>query len=170
MRMLPSSCGGQLTLFLCLFLNLRNLLSLGAGSRYLHSQDDVPDLALGQTRHVDVVLFAVVGQDEILQGHLDLDPLVVREAGPDVVRLGDGRLVRLQDDLGPVVVDVQRAQDEDETGEGGVGGDGPQPVVLQVEQNHLGLGSLQDQVAELLHFQAGLPSERRVRLARHRDG
>ena len=58
-----------------------------------------------------------------------------------------------------VVVDVQRPQDEDETREGGVGGDGPQPVVVQVEQNHLGLGRLQDLVAELLHFQAGMGRE-----------
>ena len=61
-------------------------------------------------------------------------------------------------------------EDEDEPGEGCVGGDGPQPVVVQVEQNHLGLGSLQDQIAELLHFQAGLQSERGVRLVSHRDG
>ena len=31
-----------------------------------------PDLGLCQAGHVDVVLLAVVGQDEILQGHLHL--------------------------------------------------------------------------------------------------
>jgi hypothetical protein len=44
----------------------------------------------------------------------DLDPFVIRESGPDVVRLRDGGLVRLQDDLGPVVVHVQRSQDQDQ--------------------------------------------------------
>ena len=34
----------HLALFLGLFLNLRNLLSLGAGGRDLHSQDNVPKL------------------------------------------------------------------------------------------------------------------------------
>jgi hypothetical protein len=44
----------------------------------------------------------------------DLDPFVIRESGPDVVWLGDGGLVRLQDDLCPVVVHVQRSQDQDQ--------------------------------------------------------
>ena len=44
----------------------------------------------------------------------DLDPFVIRESGPDVVWLRDGGLVRLQDDLCPVVVHVQRSQDQDQ--------------------------------------------------------
>ena len=69
---------------------------------------------------------------------------------PDVVRLGDGGLVGLQDDLGAVVVTVEGA--EDEPGEGGVGGDGAEQVVVQVEQNR----RLQDQVAKLLNFETSL--------------
>lgn len=65
-----------------------------------------------------LVLFAVVGQDEILELHLHLDPLLVGERGPDVVGLGDGRLVGLQDHFGAVVVDVERSQDQDESREG----------------------------------------------------
>ena len=34
----------------------------------------------------------------------------------------------------------------------GVGGDGLEPVVIQVEQHHLGLRGLQDQVTKLLHL------------------
>ena len=34
-----------------------------------------------------------------------------------MVRLRDGRLVRLEDELRAVVVDVKRSQDENETGE-----------------------------------------------------
>ena len=69
---------------------------------------------------------------------------------PDVVRLGDGGLVGLQDDLGAVVVTVEGA--EDEPGEGGVGGDGAEQVVVQVEQHR----RLQDQFAKLLNFETSL--------------
>ena len=55
---------------------------------------------------------------------------------------GDGGLVRLQNDFGPIVVDVEGSEDEDETREGRVRGDGPQPVVVKVEQHHLRLRSL----------------------------
>lgn len=50
--------------------------------------------------------------------HLYLDPLLVCERGPDVMGLSDGRLVRFQDHLGAVVVDVERSEDQDESGEG----------------------------------------------------
>ena len=53
-----------------------------------------------------LVFLAVVGHDEILELVLDLHPLLVRQTGPDVVGLGDGRLVRLQNHLGSVVVHV----------------------------------------------------------------
>lgn len=65
-----------------------------------------------------LVLFAVICQNEIFELHLHLDPFFVGERGPDVMRLGDGGLVRLQDHLGAVIVDVQRSEDQDESGEG----------------------------------------------------
>lgn len=34
------------------------------------------------------------------------------------MRLGDGRLVRFQDHLGAVIVDMERSEDQDESGEG----------------------------------------------------
>ena len=68
------------------------------------------------TRH-SLVLLAVVSEDQVLELDLNLDPLLVRERRPDVMRLRHCRLVRLQDDLRPVVVDVQCSQYEDETRE-----------------------------------------------------
>ena len=47
-----------------------------------------------------------------------------------MVRLRDGGLVWLQDDLGPVVVDMESSQDQDQSGEAGVAGYCPQPVVV----------------------------------------
>ncbi|KFQ13646.1 hypothetical protein N330_02845 [Leptosomus discolor] len=37
--------------------------------------------------------------------------------------------------------------------------DGFQPVIIEVEKNHLGFGSLQDEITKLLHFQAGLEGQ-----------
>lgn len=67
-----------------------------------------------------------------------------------MVRLCDDGLVRLQDHACLVHIDMQGSQDEDEAGEGSVGGNGLQPVVINVEQHHLWLRSLQDQVTKLL--------------------
>ena len=38
----------------------------------------------------------------------------------------------------------------------GVGGDGLQPIVVEVEKNHLRLGRFQDEISELLNFEASL--------------
>lgn len=54
------------------------------------------------------------------------------------------------------LVDVERSEDENEPREGRVGGDGLEPVVVDVEEDHLRLGGLQDKVSELLHLEAGL--------------
>ena len=66
----------QLTLLLRLLLDLGDLLPLSARRADLHAQNDVPDLGLRQTRHVHVVLLAVVGQDQIFEGHLNLKIIV----------------------------------------------------------------------------------------------
>lgn len=50
--------------------------------------------------------------------HFHLDPLLVSERGPDVMWLCDRRLVGFQDHLGAVIVDVERSEDQDESGEG----------------------------------------------------
>lgn len=65
-----------------------------------------------------LVFLAVVSQDKVLELHLHLDPLLVGQSGPDVVRLCDRGLVWLQDHLRAVVVHMQGTQDQDEAGEG----------------------------------------------------
>ena len=126
----------QLGLLLRLFLNLGNLLPLLGGGRDLHSQDDVPDLRLCQRRHIhtvdthshwrhcrtrvnhSLVLLAIVCQNEVFECDLYSDPLFVRQSGPNMVWLCDGRLVWLQDDLCPVSVDVEGPQNQHESREG----------------------------------------------------
>lgn len=73
-----------------------------------------------------------------------LDPLLVSEGWPHMVRLCDDGLVRLQNHACLVYIDVQGSQNEDKPGEGRVGGDGLEPVVVDVEQHHLRLCGLQD--------------------------
>mmetsp|Transcript_100146 Transcript_100146/g.251031 ORF Transcript_100146/g.251031 Transcript_100146/m.251031 type:complete len:442 (+) Transcript_100146:99-1424(+) len=135
---------GDLRHLLALLLQVGDLLPLDGRGSNLHAQDDVADLALCQRGNVHVVLLAIVGEDQVLELHLHMDPLIVREAGPHVMRLRHRRLVGLQDDLGAVWVHVQRTQDEDHAAERCVGGNRLEPVVVQVEQNHLRLGRLQD--------------------------
>lgn len=65
-----------------------------------------------------LVFLAIVSQDKVLELHLHLDPLLVRQSGPDVVWLCDRGLVWLQDHLRAVVVHMQGTQDQDEAGEG----------------------------------------------------
>lgn len=43
-----------------------------------------------------------------------------------------------------------------------VGRDGFQPVIIKIEENHLGFSSLQDEIPKLFHFQTGL--ERQLQL------
>lgn len=65
-----------------------------------------------------LVLFAVVSKNEIFELDLHLDPLLIGERRPDVMGLGDGGLVRFQDHLGSVIVDMERSEDQNESGEG----------------------------------------------------
>ncbi len=82
---------------------------------------------------------------------------------PDVMGLRDGGLVRLQHNLGAVVVNVERAEDENETRERRVRWNRAKPVVVDVEQDHLRLGGLQDEVAEFLDLEAGLERQLKFR-------
>lgn len=65
-----------------------------------------------------LVLFAIICQDEIFELNLHLDPLLVSERGPNMMWLCDGCLVRFQDHLGTVIVDVQSSEDQDQPREG----------------------------------------------------
>jgi hypothetical protein len=134
---------GDLRLGLGRLLDLGHLLSLDGGSGDLHSEDDVSDLARGEGGDVDRVSLAEVGENEILERNLDLHPVLVAKRRPNVVGLGDGRLVRSENDLGLLVVDVEGSEDKDESREGGVRRDRLEPVVVEREEHHLGLsGSL----------------------------
>ena len=165
-----SGGGRELRLLLGLLLDLGDLLTLSGGRAYLHAEYDVAYLGLGERGDVDVVLLAVVGKDEVLERHLGVDPLGGRERGPDVMRLGDGGLVGLEEHLGAVVVHVQRLEDEYEAREGRVRADRLQPVVVQVEQDHLGLGGLEYQIAELLDLEAGLEGQLQLAALDHDVG
>ncbi len=72
-------------------------------------------------------------QDQILQCNLNLNPLLVGQGRPDEVRLSDSVLVRTQNDLGLLIVDVQTTKEQNETRERRVARDGLEPVVVQVE-------------------------------------
>ncbi|KFP77592.1 hypothetical protein N311_05343 [Apaloderma vittatum] len=37
--------------------------------------------------------------------------------------------------------------------------DGFQPVVIEIEENHLGFSGLQDEITKLFHFQTGLEGQ-----------
>lgn len=56
-------------------------------------------------------------QDQVLHGQFNFDPFIVTESGPNEVGLSDRRLVWVQDNLGLLVVNVERAQEKDDTRE-----------------------------------------------------
>ena len=85
-----------------------------------------------------------------------LDPLLISEGWPHVVRLCDDGLVRLEDHACLVNIDVQGSQDQDQPGEGSVGGDSLEPVIIDVEKHHLRLCCFQYQVTKLLNLQSCL--------------
>mmetsp|Transcript_24498 Transcript_24498/g.79156 ORF Transcript_24498/g.79156 Transcript_24498/m.79156 type:complete len:287 (-) Transcript_24498:5763-6623(-) len=157
----------QLRLLPRLLLDLRDLLPLQRRRRDLHPQDHVPDLRLRQRRHVHVVLLPVVREDQILQRHLHANPLLVRQVRPDVMRLRHHRLVRPQNHLRTVLRDVERAQNQDQTRKRRVRRNRLQPVVVDVEQHHLRLRRLEDQITELLHLQARLERQLQLRALDH---
>ena len=96
----------NLVLRLDVLLKLSHLLTLNRRRRDLLTNDNVADLASGERRDLDAVALADVREDEVLHRQLDLDSLLIRQRRPDEVRLGDGVLVGMQDDLRLSVVDV----------------------------------------------------------------
>jgi len=75
----------------------------------------------------------VVRENEVLERDFDLDPLIVGERWPDVMRLRHGRGRRLEDHLGALAVHVKGAKDQNQTREGSVGRDRLEPVVVEIE-------------------------------------
>jgi hypothetical protein len=62
---------------------------------------------------------------------------------------------------------VEGTEDQDKTREGSVGRDRLEPVIVQAEQAHLGLGGSENQVSELFNLQASL--ERKLKLGTFDD-
>lgn len=75
------------------------------------------------------------------------------------MRLGDRALVRSQDDLGLFVVDVQRTEDQDQSRERRVRRDRLEPIVVQVEQDHLRLSGPEDEISELFNLHGCLEGQ-----------
>lgn len=57
------------------------------------------------------------------------------------------------------LINVQSTKDKNEPGERGVTGDGLQPIIVNVKQNHLRLRGFQDQISEFLHLEARLEGQ-----------
>ena len=144
-------------------LNPVHFLLLDGGGSYIHAQNDILDLAGGETGDVDVVFLGVVCQDQVLELNLDSYPLLWRQVWPDMVRLCNNGLVRREDDLCTFRMQVQRSENEDESTECSKASNGFQPVVEQVEKKHLRLSCFEDAITQLFDLQAGL--KRQLELA-----
>ena len=83
----------------------------GHDTRLLSSTNMVQ---INEVTEVSLVLLAVVSKDQILQLDLNLDPLLICQCRPDMMRLRNGRLVWLEYHLRPIVVDVHCTQDQNE--------------------------------------------------------
>ena len=97
--------------------NSVHLLLLDGRRSDIHAQDDVLDLALGQTSHVDIVLLSVVSQNQVLQLNLHMDPLLISQRWPNVMRLRDDTLIWSEDNLGALWVKMECPEDEDKSAE-----------------------------------------------------
>mmetsp|Transcript_30628 Transcript_30628/g.47993 ORF Transcript_30628/g.47993 Transcript_30628/m.47993 type:complete len:339 (-) Transcript_30628:199-1215(-) len=73
----PGSSGRELTGLLGLSFDLRDLLTLHRRRGNLCPKDDVADFTLRQRSNIHVVLLPIIGQDEVLQSHLNAAPLVI---------------------------------------------------------------------------------------------
>ena len=78
--------GNLLVGILPTFFDFGNLLSLQRWRRDFSAKNDVANLALRQRRDVDVVLRRIIRQDQVFQSDFNLDPLLVGEIWPHVMR------------------------------------------------------------------------------------
>lgn len=104
--------------FLVLFFDFLDLFVFHRGRSHFLTEDDVSDFELRECCDVNVVLFRVVGKNEILEFVFDFHPFVIGKSRPNMIRLRDDLLVRFQDHTRFVDVHVKRAQNEDQTREG----------------------------------------------------
>ena len=145
--------GGQLRRIFGLFLDFGDLLSLSTRRADFHVQKNITNLTLNERSDVDVVLLAVIGEDQILERKFHFDPFVVRQRRPDVMSFRDRRFLRFENHCRSIVVHVQRLENQNQTREGGGRGDRLEPIVVQINHHHLRFGRFQDQIAEFLDFQ-----------------
>lgn len=92
-----------------------------------------------------------------------MHPLLVSESWPDVMWLGHHTLVRCQDDLRSLWMQVEGTQDQNEPAKASETLNTFLPVIVKVEQEHLRLRGFEDPIAELLDFETSL--ERQLQLA-----
>ena len=78
---------------------------------------------------VNVHAETTYSENEILEGDFDFDPLFIVQRRPHKVRFGDGVLVRAQDDLRLLIVDMKSTKEKDETRECRVARDGLEPII-----------------------------------------
>ena len=62
-----------------------------------------------------LVLLAIISKNEIFQLNFNFDPFFISQCWPDVMGLGDGRLIRLQYHFGTLCVDMEGSQNQDQT-------------------------------------------------------
>mmetsp|Transcript_5921 Transcript_5921/g.12959 ORF Transcript_5921/g.12959 Transcript_5921/m.12959 type:complete len:201 (+) Transcript_5921:986-1588(+) len=152
---LRGSCS-HLRLFPSLCLDFSHLLALQGWWGNLHTQDNVPNLTLCQTGNIDVIFLAVIGEDQVLQGNFNLDPLLVGKSRPNVMRLCHHAVVWTKNNLHLVRIYVQSTKNQDQPRESSVGRNCFQPIVEDIEQNHLRLRSSKNKVAEFLNLESCL--------------
>src|SRR4051812_34387494 len=80
-----------------------------------------------------------------------------------MVLLGDDALVRSQNQLSLVHIDMKSAQDEDQPRERSVRGDRLQPLIVQVEQDHLRFRSPKNHITQLLYLHGRLERQLELR-------
>jgi hypothetical protein len=108
---------------------------------------------LGQAGHIHVVFLGVVIDHQVLHLHLHLNPLLIGQSGPNVVRLSDDGLVWLHYRLRLLDADVQGPHDEHQSRKGSETGDRFEPLIVEIVKHHLRLSCFQDQLSELFNFQ-----------------
>src|SRR5579859_6489895 len=70
--------------------------------------------------------------------------------------LRNDTLIRSENHLRLVVINMQRTKNKYKTGERRVRRDRPEPIIIQIEQHHLRLRGLQDQITQLLNLECRL--------------
>jgi hypothetical protein len=114
---------------------------------------------LCETGYVHVILLPVVREDQVLERDFDFDPLLVRQRWPNVMRFRNDAGIGAQDHLYFVHIYVQASQDQDQSRECCIRRNTLEPIVIDVEEDHLRLSRSQDQIAKFLNLECRLEWE-----------